>query len=210
MHRPHSNREAGVCLAEDRHSKNRLAARELRQSPSLSNQAVAATLPQFQRNYAAKNRELTEEIEMHWPPVQGTNYAIQEQSGVYQREGSWSMQPEGRVQECPHSSNRRHIDGYSSSVARSNYQIENNPVLPGHRQYEANVTLCASSGHSHSFADENYSSFSEEETPTQNDSSGNIKSSRKFAWMKNTKSHHIEWKTQWERGKSFSFTDQML
>ena len=197
MHSSHSERGTGVCLTAGRQSKTRFPARDLTLAPRLTTQTAAVSLPQFQRSYSAKGyRGGSAQSGMQWGPLPAQSFSIPEQGSSYNRGETWQFASgDEELHDSAHHSSRRHIGEYN--VTRTEYPVENESHASVHRHYQGNVAVCSPSGHPNPTGEDSYSSYSEDDRGSQDTEA---KAAKKFAWMKNTKSHHIEWKTQWERG----------
>ena len=202
MHSSHSDRGTGVCLASSRQTKPRFPARSFDQKSRLEEQATAATvsLPQISRNYSAKNRVVSNQDNLQWSHMQPHQYAIQGHNCLYEREGVWGEAGgEEKAVDIIQQSHRRHVGGYDV-VKRYPNEIEE--PLSVQRHYEASSSFCnppVLPSHSLEKVEETYTVFNKR-TESSN-VKAESKSAAKFPWMKNTKSHHFEWKAQWERGK---------
>ena len=201
MHGSHAQRRSGHCLAAARQNKARFSASQLSRSPGLDEtETSAVSLQQFPQDCVGKCATDKETEAIQWSQVQSHAYAVSEQSCVYEQRRNWprSSQHE-RLSEEAASLDRRHVS-YRSNRSET-YPLDLNLPPASQRHYENFSAPCTVSGlpqPSLERVDGQYLCY--EERKSKDHMKTEHKPRGKFAWMKNTKSHHFEWKTQWERG----------
>ena len=204
-HSSQAQRDTAIFLAASPRNKSRFPAKERLEAPRSDSQATSSSISlwHFQQKYNQKVRAAADLEEMHWTQIQSHNYRTPDHSCVYEKASCWGQERT----EVSGEREPRHIDEFdsgSSNYSAENHRILSNPFLQSQGQFEQGAPSRTSPGNLH---DPSFQVKDQHMTYTKEDNEEKLKKSGgKFPWMKNTKSHHYEWKSQWEKGNKLSNT----
>lgn len=190
----HIDRGSALFLAASRHNSSKFPEKELIEaSRSSGRPASPVSLLHFQRQCETRRQTVGGREEMHWVRMQSPNYQSSNHSCYYEKGNNWAS-PSDQERE------QRHIGDFNAIPPNypESINASSSTFLQGRNQYERGVPTCTSPAapqHPSHRNEERFMTYPKEHDDEMK------KSKEKFPWMKNTKSHHYEWKSQWERGR---------